>query len=64
MPSVPLPPRDLERYSLRTVQVLPSKLYRISRFSSGEPHFGKSAANRFDDPDRIRSKRFGTCYLG
>lgn len=42
----------------------PSTLYRVSRHSSGEPYFGKSASNRFDDPDRTKSKRFGTCYLG
>lgn len=33
---------------------------RVSRYDSGEPFFGHSAANRFDDPAR----RFGTCYLG
>lgn len=48
MAQVPLPPRDLGRFSLRTVQVLPSKLYRISRHGVGEPYFGKSAANRLD----------------
>lgn len=41
-----------------------SKLYRISRYSSGEPYFGRTGANRFDDPTRAKARRFGTCYLG
>jgi len=49
---------------LRTVQLPSSSLFRISRHSSGEPHFGRSASNRFDDPRRDLAKRFGTCYLG
>ena len=64
MSLVPLPPRGSGALPIRTVQMSPSKLFRISRYSTGEPFFGKSAANRFDDPNRVRSKRFGTCYLG
>lgn len=64
MQSVPLPPRNLASIPISTVQVSPSRLYRISRFDSGEPFFGRSASNRFDDPGRIKSRRFGTCYLG
>lgn len=44
--------------SVRNVKV--SRLVRISRFSSGEPFFGRAGANRFDDPSQV----FGTCYLG
>ena len=43
-----------------SVQAL--SLVRVSRHSSGEPHFGKSGVNRFDDPSLLF--RFGTCYLG
>jgi len=64
MSLVPLPPRDLASIPLRTVELLPAKLLRISRFGSGEPYFGRAAANRFDDPGRVKSRRFGTCYLG
>ena len=64
MQPIPLPPRNLASMPISTVQVEPSRLYRISRFNSGEPFFGRSASNRFDDPDRTKSKRFGTCYLG
>lgn len=64
MPSIRLPPRDLTSVPISIVQVLPSRLYQISRFDTGEPFFGRSASNRFDDPSRIKSKRFGTCYLG
>jgi hypothetical protein len=39
-------------------------LYRISRYSSGEPYFGKTANNRFDDRSTPKKGRFGTCYFG
>jgi RES domain len=64
MQPIPLPPRGLASIPVRTVQVSPSRLYRISRYDFGEPFFGRSASNRFDDPCRTKSKRFGTCYLG
>lgn len=64
MSLVPLPPRDLASIPLRTVELPAARLLRISRFSSGEPFFGRAAANRFDDPGRVKSRRFGTCYLG
>lgn len=64
--SAPLrpPPSDLHRINLETVQVQVADLYRISKYDSGEPYFGRSAGNRFDDHSRPPSKRFGTCYLG
>lgn len=58
------PPRDLYRRPLVTVPLDPSGLWRVSRFAHGEPHFGRTAANRFDDPHRTAKRRFGTCYLG
>lgn len=64
MSLVPLPPRDLHSIPLRTVELSPAKLLRISRYGSGEPFFGRAASNRFDDPGRTKSRRFGTCYLG
>lgn len=64
MQPLPLPPRNLASIPISTVQVAPSRLFRISRFNSGEPFFGRSAANRFDDPTKPKSRRFGTCYLG
>ncbi len=39
-------------------------LYRISRYPSGEPYFGKTANNRFDDRSAPKKGRFGTCYFG
>lgn len=42
----------------------PLMLYRVSRHASGEPYFGRSRGNRFDDPTWKRANRFGTCYLG
>lgn len=50
--------------SLKTVQFDPSSLYRISGHDTGEPHFGRRAANRFDDPHEDSTLRYGTCYLG
>lgn len=45
--------------------VSPSKLYRVSGHNSGEPHFGRNKACRFDDPTPKKGNvRFGTCYLG
>lgn len=61
---LPDPPRRLGSLEVRTAQLAPSKLYRVSRHASGEPFFGRSASNRFDDPSRAQSRRFGTCYLG
>jgi hypothetical protein len=64
--SAPLrpPPPDLYSIDFETVQVEVASLYRISKYDSGEPYFGRSAGNRFDDHSRPPSKRFGTCYLG
>lgn len=64
--SAPLkpPPSDLHEINLETVQVQVASLYRISKYDSGEPYFGRSAGNRFDDNSRPPSKRFGTCFLG
>jgi len=64
--SAPLkpPPSDLHDISLETVEVHVESLYRISKHASGEPYFGRSAGNRFDDHSRPPSKRYGTCYLG
>ena len=55
-----LPPADLHRRPLPILTASVSTLARISRHTSGEPHFGKSGANRFDDP----AGAYGVCYLG
>lgn len=58
----PAPPNAAEfaRLKLHILKVNAARLVRVSRHDSGEPYFGRSAANRFDDP----SRHFGTCYLG
>ncbi|AOI77856.1 RES family NAD+ phosphorylase [Burkholderia sp. NRF60-BP8] len=43
-------------------EVAPATLVRISRYATGEPYFGKSGGNRFDDPRKRR--RYGTSYFG
>jgi hypothetical protein len=58
-----LPPpaaAEFAKLKLRVKNVDATKLHRISRYTSGEPHFGRGGANRFDDPAHV----FGTCYLG
>jgi hypothetical protein len=54
------PARNLGAIPLATKVIAASSLYRISRHASGEPFFGRSGGNRFDDP----SRRYGTCYFG
>ena len=58
------PPRSFSKVQLVPVPLGAGALIRVSRFSSGEPYFGRSAANRFDDYRKAKSKRFGTCYFG
>ena len=59
---VPLKPPsiDFPSLSLTVKKVSITSLKRIGRRSTGEPYFGKHAAYRFDDPDKL----FGTCYCG
>ena len=58
------PPRNLSSIKLETETVAVSSLYRVSRFSSSEPFFGRAASNRFDDRSAVKSRRYGTCYCG
>lgn len=58
------PPRNISRIKLETKTVCAKDLYRISRYSTGEPFFGKTANNRFDDRSNPIKNRFGTCYFG
>jgi hypothetical protein len=58
------PPRHLSALTLQTIAVTPAKLFRLSRHDTGEPFFGRRAANRFDDPSVPPRRRFGTCYFG
>ncbi|MCA7964082.1 RES family NAD+ phosphorylase [Burkholderia cenocepacia] len=48
--------------TLTTREVAPTELVRISRYATGEPYFGRSGGNRFDDPRKRR--RYGTSYFG
>lgn len=59
MPLKP-PSPDFSELPLKVREVSVTTLKRVGRHRSGEPHFGKHAANRFDDP----RKGFGTCYCG
>lgn len=61
------PPADtFASYDLEILSVEPERLFWISRHDSGEPYFGRSGLNRFDDPrhDGNPERRYGTCYFG
>ena len=58
------PPRNLSRIAISTVVVQVETLFRVSRFLSNEPYFGKSAGSRFDDRSSVKGTRYGTCYCG
>jgi hypothetical protein len=58
------PPLSLSSIALTTKTIAVTSLYRVSRYTSGEPYFGRTALNRFDDRSRPKKARFGTCYCG
>jgi hypothetical protein len=58
------PPANFNSHVLATVPVMPAALCRVSRHETGEPHFGSTGANRFDDNNPDKAARFGTCYFG
>jgi hypothetical protein len=66
MAALPLqrPVAQFHELPLRIIDVPPASLCRISWHYTGEPHFGRKAANRFDDFTPDEAKRYGTCYLG
>jgi len=54
------PDSGFDRVYLDIEQIDPAALFRISAHATGEPYFGRSGGNRFDDP----AKEYGTCYAG
>jgi hypothetical protein len=54
------PPVDLATRRLPVRRVATDKLARVSSHASGEPYFGRSGNNRFDDP----AGGYGACYIG
>ena len=58
------PPANFNTLALKIVHVPPKAICRVSRYDSGEPHYGVSGQCRFDDINPDASARFGTCYLG
>ncbi|WP_419686370.1 RES family NAD+ phosphorylase [Burkholderia theae] len=57
-----LPSEHFANATLVTREIAPASLVRVSRYETGEPYFGKSGGNRFDDPRKRR--RYGTSYFG
>jgi hypothetical protein len=54
------PAKNFNTFALPVVTLKAKRLIRISGYASGEPHFGKTASHRFDDP----RKQYGTSYFG
>lgn len=55
-----LPPDEIGTLPLPVRHIEPSKLLRVSRFSAGEPFFGRNPDGRFSSADGS----YGSCYLG
>jgi hypothetical protein len=64
--SLKLPSPDFSSIVLPVIEIKPSTLVRISWKDTGEPRFGKTGKNRFDDPRQHLSEadRFGASYFG
>jgi len=58
------PPPDYSTWSLKTKELDPRRLYRVSSHAAGEPYFGRIGDKRFDDPNADVAARYGVCYLG
>lgn len=56
------PDKDFAKAKLITKSVDPASLVGISQYKKGEPYFGESDSNRFDDPHK--NKHFGMSYFG
>lgn len=56
--------KPLTTPTLSTVSIDPAGLLRVSSHDTGEPYFGKTGRNRFDDPNPDPAVRYGTCYFG
>jgi hypothetical protein len=54
------PAKNFNTLTLPVVTVKAKGLVRISGYDSNEPHFGRTASHRFDDPKR----EYGTSYFG
>lgn len=64
--SLKLPSPEFSAFVLPVIEILPSKLVRISWKDTDEPRFGKAGKNRFDDPRHLipADDRYGTSYFG
>jgi hypothetical protein len=54
------PAKNFSTLALPVVKIRARRLVRISGYDSDEPHFGRTASHRFDDP----RKEYGTSYFG
>ncbi len=56
----PLPPKNFHTLQFEKILSPTAPFVRLSKFIHGEPYFGKTGRNRFDD----YMKDYGTCYVG
>ena len=56
--AAPAPPPHFAEHELTVREIPAPLLVRISRRPASEPYFGRTGANRFDDPLRV----YGVCY--
>ena len=60
-----LPPAQLTTTPFPKTFLAPARLVRVSAYTTGEPYFGTSGANRFDAPGAAAgSAAYAVCYLG
>lgn len=65
MTAIPLGPADAAATArLAPVAMEPAMLVRVSDFTTNEPYFAATGANRFDAPGCPGSPEFATCYFG
>lgn len=59
------PPAIVSTGKISAKKCAAEKLLRISNYTTGEPYFGQSGANRFDAPGcLLDAAEFSACYLG
>ncbi|WP_321949343.1 RES domain-containing protein [Paraburkholderia sp. J10-1] len=54
------PARNFGTLALPVITLKAKRLVRISSYNTNEPHFGRTASHRFDNPRR----EYGTSYFG
>ena len=59
-----LPPTARNSGNPDITWVSSASLYQVSKYNTGDPHFGRTGDGCFDNAQPDVTKRLGTCYLG